>query len=166
MKNWRVYFALVVAYAVTVTLWSAQNYRMEEENHVLRGQVYEAEFKTWQTKRETERDKQKVIDARSKSRLTEEDVKVLISYVCSDWSDSQIDAMVEICWRESRYYALCQNPTSTAHGLFQFLASTYRNYGHKSDGPLHQTMMAANYIEDRYGSPTKALRFWDERGFY
>ena len=77
-----------------------------------------------------------------------------------DWDDEQIEAMVRICWRESRYNPVDQNRYSTAFGLYQFLDSTWPDYGvEKTSDPLLQTVAAVRYIEDRYGTPTEALAF-------
>lgn len=77
-----------------------------------------------------------------------------------DWDDEQIDAMVRICWRESRYYANDQNQTSTAYGLYQFLDSTLQYTGvEKTSEPLLQTVAAVRDIEDRYDTPIDALEF-------
>ncbi|MCH7904058.1 MAG: transglycosylase SLT domain-containing protein [Armatimonadetes bacterium] len=77
-----------------------------------------------------------------------------------DWGEEQIDAMVLICWRESRYDANDQNQTSTAYGLYQFLDSTWQYTSvEKTPDPLLQTVAAVRYIEDRYDTPTEALKF-------
>jgi hypothetical protein len=77
-----------------------------------------------------------------------------------DWGQKEVDAMVRLCWRESRYNPLLQNPRSTAFGLWQFLDSTWKYYGiEKTTDPLLQTIAAVRYIEDRYGTPRKALEF-------
>jgi hypothetical protein len=76
------------------------------------------------------------------------------------WDDAEVTAMTRICWRESRYNPQLQNPTSTAFGLYQFLDSTWKYYGiTKTTDPLLQTIAACRYIEDRYGTPRKALAF-------
>ncbi|HXH61597.1 MAG TPA: transglycosylase SLT domain-containing protein [Fimbriimonadaceae bacterium] len=77
-----------------------------------------------------------------------------------DWDDTEVDAMARICWRESRYDPLLQNPDSTAYGLYQFLDSTWQYYGiDKTSDPLLQTIAAVRYIKDRYGKPSVALEF-------
>jgi hypothetical protein len=77
-----------------------------------------------------------------------------------DWDDKQVEAMARLCWRESRYNPLLQNPRSTAFGLWQFLDSTWKYYGiEKTSDPLLQTIAAVRYIEDRYKTPKKALEF-------
>lgn len=77
-----------------------------------------------------------------------------------DWDDVQIEAMVRLCWRESRYNPQLQNPRSTAFGMYQFLNSTWKYTGiEKTSDPLLQTVAAVRYIEDRYGTPKDALAF-------
>jgi hypothetical protein len=77
-----------------------------------------------------------------------------------DWDEKQVEAMVRLCWRESRYNPLLQNPRSTAFGLWQFLDSTWRPYGiEKTSDPLLQTIAAVRYIKARYKTPKRALEF-------
>lgn len=78
----------------------------------------------------------------------------------------EVEAMVEIAWRESRFDPKMQSPTSTSSGLFGFLDSTYRNYGGKTHDPMGQTRMALRYVADRYGSPRKALAQHRRHGWY
>ena len=80
--------------------------------------------------------------------------------------DSEIEAMVEICRRESSFNPKMQNPTSTSSGLYGFLDSTYRSYGGKTDDPLEQTRMAWYYVWDRYGTAERALAFHRRNGYY
>lgn len=80
---------------------------------------------------------------------------------------SHLKAMVTICWKESRYNSTAQNPTSTAFGLYQFLDSTWGNYGFtKTKDPRTQTRAAYTYITRRYGNPVNALRFHKRNGYY
>ena len=77
-----------------------------------------------------------------------------------DWDEKQADAMLRLCWRESRYNPMLQNPRSTAFGLYQFLDSTWRGTGvSKTTDPLLQTIAAVRYIKNRYGTPRRALEF-------
>jgi hypothetical protein len=76
------------------------------------------------------------------------------------WDDTQVMAMTRLCWRESRYNPMLQNPNSTAFGLYQFLDSTWADYGiQKTTDPLLQTIAAVRYIKSRYGTPKDALAF-------
>jgi hypothetical protein len=77
-----------------------------------------------------------------------------------DWDEKQVEAMARLCWRESRYNPLLQNPRSTAFGLWQFLDSTWKPYGiEKTKDPLLQTIAAVRYIKARYKTPKRALEF-------
>ena len=80
-----------------------------------------------------------------------------------DWDEEQVEAMRMLCWKESRFNHLDQNPTSTAYGLYQELDSTWAGTGiEKTSDPLLQTVSAARYIKARYGTPAKALEFWND----
>ena len=77
-----------------------------------------------------------------------------------DWDERQADAMLRLCWRESRYNPMLQNPRSSAFGLYQFLDSTWRGTRvSKTTDPLLQTIAAVRYIKSRYGTPRRALEF-------
>ena len=78
----------------------------------------------------------------------------------------EVEAMVEIAWRESRFDPKAQNPNSTSHGLFGFLGSTCGRYGGCGGDPMSQTRMALRYVADRYGSPKKALAFHRKNGWF
>lgn len=77
--------------------------------------------------------------------------------------------MEELAARESSFNPNAANSKSSAKGLFQFLDGTRASYGGKSvnwNDPVQQSSAAAKYIKDRYGTPEKALKFWDENGWY
>ena len=83
------------------------------------------------------------------------------------WDGLEVEAMARICWLESRYDPTLQNPRSTAFGMYQFLDSTWRGTKvKKTTDPLLQTIAGARYIKARYGTPRKALDFWDENHYY
>ena len=70
----------------------------------------------------------------------------------------EVEAMVEIAWRESRFNPKMQNLDSSSHQLFGFLKSTCKNYGGCGDTMSH-VRNALAYCYDRHGSAVKALRF-------
>ncbi|WP_416731373.1 hypothetical protein [Fictibacillus sp. JL2B1089] len=86
--------------------------------------------------------------------------------VPSNW----VAAMTELVGRESSWNPTAKNPKSTAHGYGQFLNSTRANYEKKTglnySNPVHQLVMMAQYVKDRYGTPEKALAFWDKNKWY
>lgn len=62
---------------------------------------------------------------------------------------------------ESGWNPDASNPSSSAAGLFQFLDSTRENYGlSASAGPKKQINAGLQYIQDRYGDPRRAWKFW------
>jgi hypothetical protein len=81
-----------------------------------------------------------------------------------------VPAMTELIGRESSWNHKADNPTSTAYGYGQFLDSTESNYEKKMglnyDNPVHQLIMMTQYVKDRYGTPEKALAFWDKNKWY
>lgn len=83
--------------------------------------------------------------------------------------ESWLPALVELTARESSWNPNAKNPKSSARGLFQFLDSTRKNYawnGVNWNDPLHQSIAGIRYVKDRYGTPEKALQFWDKNKWY
>ena len=67
------------------------------------------------------------------------------------------------------FNASAANPSSSAKGLFQFLDATRANYGGSKvnwNDPYQQALAGLQYIKDRYGTPEKALQFWDKNNWY
>lgn len=83
---------------------------------------------------------------------------------------NEVPALLQIVKKESGFNPQAANPTSSARGLFQFLSSTGKEYGLPSDASQAPTeaQIAAGiqYIKSRYGSPSKALQFHNEKGWY
>ncbi|WP_051291324.1 transglycosylase SLT domain-containing protein [Fictibacillus gelatini] len=81
-----------------------------------------------------------------------------------------VPLLSEIVRRESSYNPTAKNPKSTAYGYAQFLSSTRRAYEKKTglnyNNPVHQLVMMAQYVKDRYGTPAKALAFWNAHKWY
>jgi hypothetical protein len=84
----------------------------------------------------------------------------------SNW----VVGLTELIGRESGWNPHADNPTSSAYGYGQFLSSTRSSYekklGLSYNNPVHQLIMTAQYIKDRYGTPEKALAFWDKHNYY
>lgn len=78
--------------------------------------------------------------------------------------------MIELVGRESSWNPNAKNPNSTAHGYGQFLNSTRKDYekkyGISYSNPVNQLVLMMHYVKDRYGTPEKALQFWDKNNWY
>lgn len=85
------------------------------------------------------------------------------------YDSSWVKPVLELVARESSFNSGAANPNSSAKGLFQFLDSTRSNYGGSSvnwDDPYQQALAGMKYIKDRYGTPERALEFWDKNKWY
>lgn len=83
------------------------------------------------------------------------------------WTGAEWDALFAIVSKESTWNPTAQNPTSTAYGLFQFLNSTWATVGAtKTSDPRLQTEAGLRYIEQRYGTPTRAWAFHQANNYY
>ena len=72
-----------------------------------------------------------------------------------------------IVQKESSGNPSAQNPKSSAYGLYQFLDGTWKGTGiSKTSDPVIQTQAAIKYIKQRYGTPAKAVDFWQKNGWY
>lgn len=78
----------------------------------------------------------------------------------------QWDDLDDLVTQESSWNPKADNPTSTAYGLFQFLDSTWGNYGGKTHNPYKQVNKGLRYIADRYGNPEKAWDFYQQNNWY
>lgn len=91
---------------------------------------------------------------------------VQMGAVPAEW----VVGLTELIGRESNWNPSVKNKNSSAYGYGQFLSSTRSQYekatGLSYDNPLHQIIMTAQYVKDRYGTPEKALQHWDSKGFY
>lgn len=97
------------------------------------------------------------------------DIKGMVRAMAAQmgWGDDQWPALERLVQKESSWNPRADNPTSTAYGLFQFLAQTWKNYGaSQTDDPSIQAQLGLRYIKDRYGSPAAALEFHNRRGWY
>ena len=86
---------------------------------------------------------------------------------CVNLTDSDRRAFVRIVRKESSFDPNMENPTSTSSTLNGFLDSTWQSTGiDKTDCIVCQLEAMSIYIENRYGSPSRALRFHDKNGWY
>ncbi|MFY0760182.1 peptidoglycan DD-metalloendopeptidase family protein [Metabacillus dongyingensis] len=85
-------------------------------------------------------------------------------------SESWVVALTELIGRESTWNPKVGNKKSSAWGYGQFLSSTRSQYEKKTglsyNDPVNQIIMTAQYVKDRYGTPEKALQFWDKNNWY
>ncbi|WJN63384.1 hypothetical protein [Streptomyces phage phiScoe55] len=80
------------------------------------------------------------------------------------WTGSEWEALEQLWTNESDWNPDAQNPTSTAYGIAQFLDSTWAGYGiKKTSDPERQIEAGLRYIKARYGKPSAALAFWNNR---
>lgn len=85
--------------------------------------------------------------------------------VPTEWANSP--ALHQLVQHESGFKPTAQNPTSTAHGLFQFLNGTWKGTGiQKTEDPYLQTLAGLKYIKNRYKTPEKAWDFWQKNRWY
>ncbi|KAA0916466.1 phage tail tape measure protein [Dietzia sp. ANT_WB102] len=77
------------------------------------------------------------------------------------WTGAEWEALKTLWTGESGWNNNAQNPTSTAYGIAQFLDSTWAPYGPKTSDPAKQIEYGIRYIQDRYGTATGALSFWN-----
>lgn len=97
----------------------------------------------------------------------EQNKAIIAEYGVRAFGEAEISALLELVQRESSFNNTAQNPKSTAYGLFQFLDKTWGNYGfEKTSDPVIQTEAGIAYIQIRYGTPSKALRFHKRNGWY
>lgn len=85
------------------------------------------------------------------------------------WTGKQFHALNEIVMRESGWNPEADNPTSTASGIPQRLMSAHpfsQGEKRKWQDPRYQVRWLLSYINGRYDSPSEALRFHNENGWY
>jgi hypothetical protein len=84
------------------------------------------------------------------------------------WEWEDWEALLELWERESNWRAGAANSRSSARGIPQAMLSLnpeIDNDGWRSDAGA-QIGWGLDYIKGRYGSPSKALKFHDEKGWY
>lgn len=84
--------------------------------------------------------------------------------------DSWAYDLTELIGRESTWNYKAKNPKSSAYGYGQLIKANVKSYekklGVSYNDPYGQLLITAQYVKDRYGSPKKALEFWDKKGWY
>lgn len=87
--------------------------------------------------------------------------------VFANWGAEHWESFDRLINAESKWNPEAKNPKSTAYGLGQFLNSTWGSVGmEKTNDPEKQIEAAVFYIQDRYGDPIKAWRYWQKNYFY
>jgi hypothetical protein len=81
------------------------------------------------------------------------------------WTGNQWQALFQLWQHESGWNSRADNPTSTAFGIPQFLASTARAYGLSpgDTNPTNQIVAGLRYISNVYGTPMRAWGAWLNR---
>lgn len=80
------------------------------------------------------------------------------------WGADELAAWYTLGMNESGWNNNAQNKTSTAYGIGQFLDSTWGGVGgSKTNDPRLQVQYMAQYIKNRYGTPSRALAAWNAR---
>lgn len=84
------------------------------------------------------------------------------------WGASEISAWAQLIPLESNGTINDVNPSSGAAGIAQFINgfSEYFKYGGNPGTVVGQLTAMANYIEQRYGTPSAALAFHLAHGWY
>ena len=78
-------------------------------------------------------------------------------------SGAEWEAIKWLVNKESSWNPRAANPTSSARGLFQKMVSLHGPVESTVEG---QTKWGLNYIQNRYGSPTRAMSFWRRHNWY
>jgi len=79
------------------------------------------------------------------------------------WSQSEMNALIELWNRESEWNPAADNPTSSAYGIAQQMESVHGKAPRDGQGQIDWGL---NYIKSRYGSPSRALSFHNSHNWY
>lgn len=98
--------------------------------------------------------------------ITMRDLTIL--FANDRYGNDNARAFVEIIYRESRFNHDAENPDSGAYGLGQALPPEKMDVidDDWKTNPMTQLKWVARYIEERYGTPIKALSHHNEKGWY
>jgi hypothetical protein len=76
------------------------------------------------------------------------------------WTGVQWTCLHTLWSRESQWNHRADNPTSSAFGVAQFMAFTWKDYGPRSTAAATQIRYGLTYIARRYGTPCGAWSWW------
>lgn len=84
------------------------------------------------------------------------------------WNDQEVQAWQQVIARESGGNMTAQNPHSNAYGIAQFIngPGEYATYGGDVNTLSGQVTAMANYIRQRYGTPSNAWAHEQAVGWY
>lgn len=83
------------------------------------------------------------------------------------FDDAETASLITLWNKESGWNPNADNPSSTAFGIAQFLNGTWKSTGvQKTNDPYKQIDAGLTYIQQRYGSPSKALKFHLANNWY
>jgi hypothetical protein len=84
------------------------------------------------------------------------------------WGPAEVSAWLQVIARESGGSMTAQNPSSSAYGIAQFIngAGEYYTYGGNPNTLVGQLVAMANYIKQRYGTPSAAWGNELSAGYY
>lgn len=99
----------------------------------------------------------KPIEQLEKVSVSIEDIAYVIA-TQKGWNGPEWSALQKLWGNESGWNTDAQNPSSGACGIPQ--AWPCSKIGDNWRDPKTQLTWGANYIQQRYGSPSKALSFW------
>lgn len=82
-----------------------------------------------------------------------------------NWCGSEVKCITTLWNRESGWRVTAHNSGSGAHGIPQALPGSKMGNGWQSN-PHVQINWGLKYIKSRYGSPCKAMAFWNRSKWY
>jgi hypothetical protein len=84
------------------------------------------------------------------------------------WDQNEVNSWLRVIQMESGGSTTAQNPKSSAYGIAQFIngPSEYAQYGGDANTQAGQLTAMANYIKQRYGTPSAAVAFHLQHNWY
>jgi hypothetical protein len=82
------------------------------------------------------------------------------------WGIAEFSCLDTIVIRESNWNYRAKNPNSSATGIPQALVKLHGLGEEFTEDPYFQVDWMLDYVRNTYGSPCKALAFWDINHWY